>query len=164
MYTNARDGIAKLKMEDEGTNLKPLFDLIVNTVPQAEGDETAPLQLLVMNIIYNDYVGRLAIGKIFAGTARVAEPIGVITQSGDMVKTKITSLFSFEGLKRVDTPSATVGDIVALAGIEGVNIGDTITDPENPKPLPRILQGLTLTKKSLLSCPSQCKTPYFAHN
>ena len=71
VYTNARDGIAKLKMEDEGTNLKPLFDLIVNTVPQAEGDETAPLQLLVMNIIYNDYVGRLAIGKIFAGTARV---------------------------------------------------------------------------------------------
>ena len=71
VYTNARDGVAKLKMEDEGTNLKPLFDLIVNTVPQAEGDETAPLQLLVMNIIYNDYVGRLAIGKIFAGTARV---------------------------------------------------------------------------------------------
>ncbi len=138
VYTNARDGIAKLKMEDEATNLKPLFDLIVNTVPQAEGDEAAPLQLLVMNIIYNDYVGRLAIGKIFGGTARVGDPIGVVTQSGAMVKTKITSLFSFEGLKRVDTPSATVGDIVALAGIEGVNIGDTITDPENPKPLPRI--------------------------
>jgi GTP-binding protein len=138
VYTNAREGIAKLKMEDEGTNLKPLFDLIVNTVPVAEGDETAPLQLLVMNIIYNDYVGRLAIGKIFAGTAKVAEPIGVVTQSGALVKTKITSLFAFEGLKRVDTPSATVGDIVALAGIEGVNIGDTITDPENPKPLPRI--------------------------
>jgi GTP-binding protein len=138
VYTNAREGIAKLKMEDEGKNLKPLFDLIVNTVPQAEGDETAPLQLLVMNIIYNDYVGRLAIGKIFGGTARVGEPIGVITQNNGMVKTKITSLFSFEGLKRVDTPSATVGDIVALAGIEGVNIGDTITDPDNPKPLPRI--------------------------
>ena len=138
VYTNARDGLAKLKMEDEATSLKPLFDLIVNTVPQAEGDETAPLQLLVMNIIYNDYVGRLAIGKIFAGTARVSAPIGVVTQSGAMVKTKITSLFAFEGLKRVDTPSATVGDIVALAGIEGVNIGDTITDPENPKPLPRI--------------------------
>src|SRR5512145_363511 len=65
VYTNARDGIAKMKMEEEGVNLKPLFDLIVNTVPPAEGDETAPLQLLVMNIIYNDYVGRLAIGKIF---------------------------------------------------------------------------------------------------
>ena len=138
VYTNARDGVAKLKMEDEGTNLKPLFDLVVNTVPAAEGDEAAPLQLLVMNIIYNDYVGRLAIGKIFAGTAKVGAPIGVVTQGGAVVKTRITSLFAFEGLKRVDTPSATVGDIVALAGIEGVNIGDTITDPENPKPLPRI--------------------------
>ena len=91
-----------------------------------------------MNIDYNDYVGRLAIGKIFAGTAKVAEPIGVVTSTGSVVKTKITSLFAFQGLKRVDAPTATVGDIVALAGIEGVNIGDTITDPENPKPLPRI--------------------------
>ena len=138
VYTNARDGIAKLKMEDEGKDLKPLFDLIVKTIPLAEGDETAPLQLLVMNIDYNDYVGRLAIGKIFAGTAKVAEPIGVVTHTGALVKTKITSMFEFQGLKRVDTEKASVGDIVALAGIEGVNIGDTITDPENPKPLPRI--------------------------
>src|SRR5574341_2346761 len=138
VYTNARDGIAKLKMEEEGENLKPLFDLIVNTVPPAEGDETAPLQLLVMNIDYNDYVGRLAIGKIFAGTAKVAEIIGVVNQSGETVRTKITSLYEFQGLKRVDTQKATIGDIVALAGIEGVNIGDTITDPENPRPLPRI--------------------------
>jgi GTP-binding protein len=138
VYTNARDGIAKLKMEDEGENLKPLFDLIVDTVPVAEGDEAAPLQLLVMNIDYNDYVGRLAVGRIFSGTAKVAEPIGVVTHGGSLVKTKITSLFGFEGLKRVDAQTATIGDIVALAGIEGVNIGDTITDPENPKPLPRI--------------------------
>jgi len=138
VYTIARDGIAKLKMEDEGKDLQPLFDLIVKTIPAAEGDETAPLQLLVMNIDYNDYVGRLAIGKIFSGTAKVAEAIGVVTQSGAVVKTKITSLFEFQGLKRVDAASATIGDIVALAGIEGVNIGDTITDPDNPKPLPRI--------------------------
>ncbi len=138
VYTIARDGIAKLNMADEGKDLQPLFDLIVKTIPPAEGDETAPLQLLVMNIIYNEYVGRLAIGKIFAGTAKVAEPIGVVVQGGAVVKTKITSLFEFQGLKRVDAISATVGDIVALAGIEGVNIGDTITDPENPMPLPRI--------------------------
>jgi GTP-binding protein len=138
VYTIARDGIAKLKMEDEGKDLQPLFDLIVKTIPAAEGDETAPLQLLVMNIDYNDYVGRLAIGKIFSGTASVAEAIGVVTQNGAVVKTKITSLFEFQGLKRVDAATATVGDIVALAGIEGVNIGDTITDPDNPKPLPRI--------------------------
>jgi GTP-binding protein len=112
--------------------------LIVNTIPAAEGNETAPLQLLVMNIDYNDYVGRLAIGRIFSGTVKIAEPIGVVQQGGQMVKTKVTSLYEFQGLKRVDTEKATVGDIVALAGIEGVNIGDTITDPENPKPLPRI--------------------------
>jgi GTP-binding protein len=110
----------------------------VKTIPPAEGDETAPLQLLVMNIVYNDYVGRLAIGKIFSGTAKVAEAIGVVTHTGAVVKTKITSLFEFQGLKRVDAATATIGDIVALAGIEGVNIGDTITDPDNPKPLPRI--------------------------
>ncbi len=138
VYTNARDGIAKLKTEDESANLKPLFDLIVNTVPQAEGDPDAPLQLLVMNIDYNDYVGRLAIGRIFSGTVRMADPIAVVQQGGRIVKTKVTSLYSFQGLKRIDTESATVGDIVALAGIEGVNIGDTITDPENPVPLPRI--------------------------
>jgi GTP-binding protein len=138
VYTNARDGIAKMTMEEEGRDLKPLFDLIVNTVPQAEGDAVAPLQLLVMNIDYNEYVGRLAVGRIFSGTVKITDPIGVVQQGGQMVKTKVTSLYAFEGLKRVDTPTATVGDIVALAGIEGVNIGDTITDPENPKPLPRI--------------------------
>jgi GTP-binding protein len=138
VYTNARDGIAKLKMDEESTDLKPLFDQIIKTIPPSEGDETAPLQLLVMNIDYNDYVGRLAIGKIFAGTAKVTEPIGVVTHTGALVKTKITSMFEFQGLKRVEMASATVGDIVALAGIDGVNIGDTITDPENPKPMPRI--------------------------
>jgi GTP-binding protein len=138
VYTNAREGIAKLKMEDAGKNLQPLFDLIVNTIPASEGLETAPLQLLVMNIDYNDYVGRLAIGRIFSGTVKIADPISVIQQDGVVVKTKVTSLYEFRGLKRVDTEKATVGDIVALAGIEGVSIGDTITDPENPKPLPRI--------------------------
>src|SRR5574337_806460 len=137
VYTNARDGIAKLQMEDEGRDLQPLFKLIVDTVPAAEGDETAPLQLLVMNIDYNDYVGRLAVGKVFSGTVRIADPIGVVQQNGQ-VRTKVTSLYEFQGLKRVDTAQATIGDIVALAGIEGVNIGDTITDPENPRPLPRI--------------------------
>ena len=138
VYTNAREGIAKLKMEEAGKDLQPLFELIVNTIPAAEGFKTAPLQLLVMNIDYNDYVGRLAIGRIFSGTVRIADPISVIQHGGEVVKTKVTSLYEFQGLKRVDTESATVGDIVALAGIEGVNIGDTITDPENPKPLPRI--------------------------
>src|SRR5512135_295015 len=138
VYCIARDGISKLKMEDEGRDFQPLFDLIVNTIPPAEGDENGPLQLLVMNIDYNDYVGRLAVGRVFSGTVKLADPIGVVMQDGKVVKTKVTSLFAFQGLKRVDTEQATVGDIVSLAGIEGVSIGDTITDPEDPKPLPRI--------------------------
>ncbi len=138
VYTNARAGIASLTPDGAGTDLKPLFELIVNTVPQAAGDETGPLQLLVMNIDYNDYVGRLAIGRVFSGTVRIADPIGVVQQNDRIVKTKVTSLYEYQGLKRVDRAQATVGDIVALAGIEGVNIGDTITDPEDPRPLPRI--------------------------
>jgi len=138
VYTIAREGIAKLNMEESGKDLQPLFDLIVKTIPEPEGDETAPLQLLVANIDYNDYVGRLAIGRIFSGTANVAEIISVVNYNGEAIKNKITSLYEFRGLKRVDTERATVGDIVALAGIEGVNIGDTITDSERPQPLPRI--------------------------
>ncbi len=138
MYTIARDGIAKLKMEDEGRDFQPLFELILKTIPAAEGEEGGPLQLLVMNIDYNDYVGRLAIGRIFSGTVRIADPIGVVMHDGKTVKTKVSSLYAFQGLKRVDAETATVGDIVALAGIEGVSIGDTITDPEDPKPMPRI--------------------------
>src|SRR5208283_626055 len=103
VYAIARDGIAKLNMDDEGKNLQPLFDLIVNTIPAPEGDETAPLQLLVANIDYNDYVGRLAIGRIFSGTAKVAEIIGVVNHTGATVKNKITSLYEFQGLKRKDT-------------------------------------------------------------
>ena len=138
VYTIAREGIAKLNMEESGKDLQPLFDLIVKTIPEPEGDETAPLQLLVANIDYNDYVGRLAIGRIFSGTANVAEIISVVNHNGEAIKNKITSLYEFRGLKRVDTDRATVGDIVAIAGIEGVNIGDTITDSELPQPLPRI--------------------------
>jgi GTP-binding protein len=138
VYTIARDGIAKLKMEDEGANLQPLFDLIVNTIPAPEGDETATPQVLVMNIDYNDYVGRLAVGRVFAGTIRQAQMAGIVDHAGQVRKVKITNLYQFQGLKRADADSATVGDIVAIAGMEGVNIGDTITDPEKPAALPRI--------------------------
>lgn len=138
VYTNAKEGIAILSPEQEGRDLKPLFDAILKTVPPPEGDNEAPLQLLVANIDYNDYVGRLAIGRIFNGSIKVGDPIGVVTQSGTLIKTRVTSLYEFQGLKRVNVEMATVGDIVALAGVEGVNIGDTITNPVEPRPLPRI--------------------------
>ena len=138
VYTNAKDGVAGLSVEDEKTDLRPLFELIVNTVAITEGDETAPLQLLVTNIDYNDYVGRLAVGRIFSGTMKAADTVGIVNQAGETTTAKVTALYEYQGLKRVDTDSATVGDIVALAGMEGVTIGDTLTDPENPAPLPRI--------------------------
>lgn len=138
VYTNAKLGIAKLALDQESDDLRPLFGRILDTVPAPEGDEKAILQYLVTNIDYNDYVGRLAIGRIFSGTITVGDVVARIDNNGNAVRTKITSLYSFEGLERKEMASATIGDIIALAGIEGINIGDTITDRENPKPLPRI--------------------------
>ena len=138
VYTNARTGIAKLSMDDDTKDFKVLFEQILKTIPAPEADPAEVLQLLVTNIDYNDYVGRLAVGRIFSGTIKVGDWVLVVQDNDVTVKTKITSLFGFQGLARVDLKEATIGDIVAIAGIEGINIGDTITDAENPKPLPRI--------------------------
>lgn len=138
VYTNAKRGVAKLSLDDDSENLQPLFELILKTIPAPEGNKDGVLQLLVTNIDYNDYVGRLAIGRIFSGTVRVGDTVAIINSKGDTVRTKITSMYTFEGLERIDVKEASVGDIVALAGIEGINIGDTITDIERPIPLPRI--------------------------
>ncbi|MBI5047408.1 MAG: translational GTPase TypA [Deltaproteobacteria bacterium] len=138
IYTIAREGLAKITPDGDGKDLQPLFELILKTIPMPEGDETGNLQILVTNIDYNDYVGRLAVGRIFGGTIKAGQMVGVVNQKGEVVKTKITVLYGFQGLKRVEQPQAVMGDIVAIAGIEGANIGDTITDVENPKPLPRI--------------------------
>lgn len=138
VYTIAREGIARLTPDENTKDLRHLFELILKTIPAPEGDENGNLQILVTNIAYNDYVGRLAIGRIFSGTIKASQMVGVVNQKSEVVKAKITALYGFQGLKRVDMPQAIMGDIVALAGIEGANIGDTITDAENPKPLPRI--------------------------
>ncbi len=138
VYTNAKDGIAKLTLEDDATDLRPLFKLVIDTVPAPAGDDRGPLQLLVTNIDYNDYVGRLAIGRIFSGSVRVGDHVVVINSDEEEIKTKISSMYSFDGLDRKETIESSVGDIIALAGIEGINIGDTITDIDKPMPLPRI--------------------------
>ena len=138
VYAISREGIAKLTMEEEGTSLQPLFDLIIKTIPPPEGDAAAVPQVLVTNIDYNDYVGRLAVGRVFAGTIKQAQFVGIVDHAGQVRKVKITNLYQFQGLKRAEAESATVGDIVAIAGMENVNIGDTITDPEAPQALPRI--------------------------
>jgi GTP-binding protein len=138
VYTNAKAGTAQLSMEEEGEDLRPLLELILKTIPAPDADEEGVLQLLVTNIDYNDYVGRLAIGRIFSGSVKVGDWVSMVNSGGGVIKTKITSLYGFQGLDRKDIREASVGDIVALAGIEGINIGDTITSMETPKPLPRI--------------------------
>ncbi len=139
VYTNAKRGTAQLDIHGEGENLKPLFDLILSTIPEPGGDPLAVLQLLVTNIDYNDYVGRLAIGRVFSGTVRVGDYVAMVNSSEAVIRTKVTSLYTFQGLERSEAKEAAVGEIVALAGIEGINIGDTITSIETPKPLPRII-------------------------
>ncbi len=137
IYANAKAGLAKFNMDDSSEDLRPLFDLILKS-PAPEGDDKGMLQLLVTNIDYNEYVGRVAIGRLFSGSIRVGDAVAMINSSGEAVKTKITSISTFDGLQRRETEKASMGDIIALSGIEGINIGDTITDAENPKPLPRI--------------------------
>ncbi len=138
IYTNAKKGTAALQSADASSNLEPLFDAIIKTVPPPAGDADAALQLLVTNIDYNDYVGRLAVCRIFNGTIKYGDTVAMINAQGAAIKMKITALYVFEGLERADVKEACAGDIVALAGMEGINIGDTVTDAENPRPLPRI--------------------------
>ncbi len=138
VYTNAKLGIAKLHPDENSRDLQCLFDLILKAVPPPEGDEKNPLQLLVTNIDYNDYVGRLAVGRIFSGSVKAGDWVSMVNGKDGSVKTKVTSLYGFQGLERIEIKEARAGDIVALAGIEGINIGDTIADIENPAPLPRI--------------------------
>jgi GTP-binding protein len=138
IYANARAGIAKDTLEDPSADLRPLFDVILKSIPGPSGDPSGVLQVLVANLDYSDYLGRLAIGRVFNGTLRFGDEVGIMKLDGSMQKTKITKLYSFEGLRRVDETQAGPGDILAIAGVEGISIGETLTDPERPNPLPRI--------------------------
>ncbi len=138
LYAVSRDGTAKRKLEDTSENLQPLFDQIVASIPPPRELRNDSLQLLVANLDYNDYVGRLAIGRIFSGEIKIGDQITVVKPDRSTHKTKVSQLYVFEGLKREPVERAGFGEIVALAGIENINIGDTITSTENPQPLPSI--------------------------
>jgi GTP-binding protein len=138
LYTNAKAGTASRDIKGGGVNLQPLFETIVKTIPAPKGDVAGPLQILVANLDYSDYLGRLAIARVFNGTMRTGEDVVIAKLDGTLHKTKITKLFSFSGLKRTDITETTLGDIIAVAGVEGITIGETITDVENPAPLPHI--------------------------
>jgi GTP-binding protein len=138
LYAVSRDGIAKRNLEESSETLQPLFEQIVASIPSPRELRDDSLQLLVANLDYNDYVGRLAIGRIFSGEIKIGDQITVVKPDRSTHKTKVSQLYVFEGLKRESVERAGFGEIVALAGIENINIGDTITSTENPQPLPSI--------------------------
>src|SRR5438105_755776 len=138
LYANARAGIAKATLEDESTDLRPLFETILDTIPPPPGDPEAILQALVANLDYSDYLGRLAIGRVFQGTLRLGDDVAIAKLDGTFHKTRITKLYSFEGLKRIDETIARPGDILAVAGVEGITIGETLTSAQTPKPMAHI--------------------------
>ena len=139
LYTNAKAGTASASIDKPGEDLRPLFDAILKTIPEPAGDPANVLQILVANLDYSDYLGRMAIARVFNGTLRNGEEVSIAKLDGSYQKVKITKLFSFSGLKRVDIEATELGDIVAIAGVEGIGIGETITGIENPAPLPHIV-------------------------
>ena len=139
LYTNGKVGTATADLANPGTDLQPLFEQIIQTIPVAKGDPDGPLQILVTNLDYSDYLGRLAIGRVFNGTMKTGEEYSVAKIDGTFTKHKITKLFSFSGLKRTDITETQVGDIVAIAGIPGITIGESFCNVENPEPLPPII-------------------------
>ncbi len=138
IYTNGKAGTASMDLATPGTDLQPLFKLIEDTIPEAGGDANGTLQILVTNLDYSDYLGRLAIARVFNGTLRTGQEVNVSRVDGSLQPVKITKLFSFDGLKRTDITETTLGDIVAIAGVPGITIGETFCDLEDPHPLPLI--------------------------
>jgi GTP-binding protein len=138
LYTSARAGTSSPSATGTGTDLRPLFEAIVDHVPPPKGNPAAGLQMLVANLDSSDYLGRIAIGRVFNGQVRIGDQIAVCKLDGGLHQTKVTKLFAFEGLKRVDIEEAAAGDIVCLAGIEDITIGETIASVENPMPMPPI--------------------------
>lgn len=144
VLTSARNGIAKLSMEDENDNLEPLFRVILENIPAPDVDTEAPLQMLVNTLDYDDYVGRIVVGRVVRGTIHNGENIMLMDNSSNR-KAKIGRLYTYQGLKRVEVDEVAAGDIVALIGLADANIGDTIADAENPEKL----EGISIDEPTL---------------
>ena len=139
IYTNARDGVAHRKIGDASKDLLPLFESIVGSIPAPPGDPSGVLQIQVMNLDYSDFLGRIAIGRVFNGTLQRGSEVGISKLNGKLETTRITKLYTFRGLVRDEAESAVAGDIVAIAGVEGIQIGESITDLATPAPLEPLL-------------------------
>ncbi|CBZ04465.1 translational GTPase TypA [Clostridium botulinum] len=136
IYCSARDGIAKNEMEDESDNMEALFEAMIKNVKSPEGHIDKPLQMLVTTIDYNEYVGKIGIGKIERGSIKKNQQVALIRKDGKVENVKISSLYVYDGLARVETEEAKLGDIVAVAGITDINIGETVADVNEPEALP----------------------------
>jgi GTP-binding protein len=152
IYCIAKQGIARNELDQESANLIPLLDAIVQHVPPPPGDTVSPFQMLVTTIDYNDYLGRLGIGTIHRGTIRFGSPMKIIHRDGQVEDARVTKIYTFDGLKRVEVQEAGAGDIIALAGMEDVDIGETIADEADPKPLPFVaIEEPTLSMNFLVN-------------
>jgi GTP-binding protein len=138
VYASAKNGTANLSMETPGEDFRPLFDTILDRVPPPRGKVDGPLQILVANLDSSDYLGRIAVGRIFNGRVKINDPVTVCKLDGTFHDTKVTKMFAFDGLKRVDIEDAMAGDIICLAGMEDITIGETVADIEHRKAMPVI--------------------------
>jgi GTP-binding protein len=138
IYASAKNGTASMSMDEPGEDLRPLFQAIINRVPPPRGKVDAPLQILVANLDASDYLGRIAVGRIFNGSVKIGDPVAVCRLDGTFHDTRVTKLFAFDGLKRIDIDQAAAGDIVCLAGLEDITIGETIADIEHRQAMPII--------------------------
>ena len=138
LFASGLDGYAKEDLEGESKDMQPLFEAILRHVPPPVGDPEKPLQLQVTTLDYSDYLGRIVIGRIHNGKIGAGQQLALVTESGDLVKSKVSKLMGFEGLKRIELQEASAGQIVAVAGFANANIGETITCPNEPQALPLI--------------------------
>jgi GTP-binding protein len=145
VYTNARDGMAHRTIGDSSKDLLPLFETIVKAIPAPAGDPDGVLQIQVMNLDYSEFLGRIAIGRVFNGTLRRGAEVGISKLNGALNSTRITKLYTFRGLERDEAESVPAGDLVAIAGVEGIQIGESITDLNAPAPL----EPLTIDEPTL---------------
>lgn len=146
IYTIGRDGVAKMELTDESKDLRPLFDLILNTVPPAKSDTTAPMRMQIANLKYDNYVGRIGVGRVVEGTVKAGMNVTVLKQDGSKETQKITKLYTHKGLTKVEVESADAGDIVQIAGIPNIYVGETVAELSTAEALPTLsIDAPTLT-------------------
>lgn len=139
VYASAREGIAKLEIDEESSNMEPLFNTIVERVDAPKGYPEEPLQMLITTLDTSEYVGKIAIGKIVRGTIKKNQNLSIVRKDGSTTNFKASNIYTYEGLKRVDADTASIGDIIAVSGIGDANIGETIADSANPEALPLLI-------------------------